>query len=210
MKNKLRFAVIYGIVLVMASFIPFVGDHIVKLQKYTVEETSSVMEWKGYLNDGRSGNGSIRVKGELFISEKGTVLGGILKMPLATLIGTNLPAEDVKTQLISHFQSSDYSKMEKYPEADFKIKTIRPNQITPGAYQASGDLTILGKTNPITFPVVITFLSNQVEVTGKVSIDRAKWGIGFRNDSVIPNVKPIANLQFKLVAVKGSSNYQLM
>lgn len=213
MKNKLGIAAIYGALLVVASFIPLVRNHIVKSQKYTLQERHSIIQWNGHFDDGKTNTGTIQVKGELSISDRGMVSGGEFKMPFATLSSTNLSESEVKAELIHHFPSTHLDNLSKYSEAVFKIVTLAPDKNTPGAFHATGYLSILGKTNPIDFPVIITFSPNNVEVTSKFTIDRDNWGIGGKSNNCSVTsacANSAIEIQFKLVAVKGKSDYQLM
>jgi len=49
-------------------------------------------------------------------------------------------------------------------------------------YTAIGNLTLLGKTIPISFPVRIDVMNNKLEAMAKIDIDRTKWGITYMNE----------------------------
>lgn len=213
MKNKFGVFVCYGVLLMLACFIQLLRNHRVESQKYTLQESLSAITWSGHFNDRGISHGTIPVKGELSVSEKGRISGGEFRMTFAILSDNNLAKSELEAQLIHYFQNSDIFSMGKYPEVDFKITSILPDKHTPGAYYAIGDLTILGRIIPVEFPVVITFSSGKVEVTGKVISECPKQEIGGAR-SKWPNVGECTNsvidIRFKLVALKMSNNYQLM
>lgn len=203
MRDKLLIIALYAAFLAAAGLCLLACDSKEKTQKYTVDEATSAVEWKGYLKDGNGNNGTIKVTGEVSVSGNNEVVGGEFKLPLSSLININLPADEVKAQLIHHLQSADFFNMAVYPEISFKITSVAPDKTAPGSYLATGDLTFLGKTNPISFPVTITFSQGSIEVTGAVSIDRRLWGMTYATDEQAADgmyVKPGIDLQFKLVA----------
>ncbi|WP_051664177.1 YceI family protein [Dyadobacter crusticola] len=166
---------------------------------------ASALEWKGYLKDGSGNNGTIKVAGVLFANEKGKVTGGRINMPVSSLININLPTDELKHQLVRHLQSPDFFHMAAYPEVSFQIKSLTPNPDLPGISLAAGELTILGKTNPVSFAVKINATGDRLEVTGDTSIDRKLWGITYASDENVANgmyVRPGIDVQFKLVANK--------
>lgn len=177
-----------------------------KVQYYTIDQDASAMEWKGYLKDDSGNNGTIKLTGKLTASDKGEITGGEIKIPLSSLVNINLPTDELKDQLIHHLQSADFFNMAIYPEIDFKINSIAPNENQPGTYQAAGELSMLGKTNPVNFPVTVNNVGNKLEIIGETTIDRTLWGMDYATDENAPDgmyVKPGFDVQFRLVAVKN-------
>lgn len=178
-------------------------DH--QQQQYILDQNASAMEWKGYLKDGSGNNGTINVAGKLFLTEPWQITGGQVNLPLASLININLPTDELKHQLIHHLQSEDFFNMVAYPEISFKITSVIPDKDISHIYHASGDLTILGKTRSVNFPVQIKLQGNQLEVTGETSIDRTLWGMDYASDENAADgmyIKPDIDVHFKLVAIK--------
>lgn len=176
-----------------------------KIQHYTIDESASAMEWKGYLKDGSGNNGTIKVTGGFMAAETGELTGGQINLPLSSLININLPTDELKNQLVHHLQSLDFFNMAAHPEIGFTITSLTPDKDLPGTYEAAGALTILAKTNPVSFPVKINSQANRLEVTGETSIDRSLWGMTYASDENAPDgmyVKPGIDVQFKLVALK--------
>jgi polyisoprenoid-binding protein YceI len=173
---------------------------------YTVDESASAMEWKGYLKDGSGNNGTIKVSGQLLVNDQNEITGGHINLPLSSLISINLPTDELKAQLIHHLQSADFFDMATHPEIAFKIISLTPDTDLPGSYQANGELTILGKINPVSFPVKVDFTAKSIEVTGAASVDRTLWGMGYATESNSADgmyVKPDIDVQFRLLANKN-------
>lgn len=177
-----------------------------KIQHFTIDEAASAMEWKGYLKDGNANNGTIKVTGTLFAEEPGLVTGGQISLPLSSLININQPTDELKHQLIHHLQSQDFFNMASYPEIYFNITSLTPDRDLPYTYHVAGDLQLLGKTNPISFPVKIKAQESQLEVTGETSINRILWGMRYASNENAADgmyVRPGIDIQFKLVARKN-------
>ncbi|GAB3279390.1 hypothetical protein GCM10027347_54070 [Larkinella harenae] len=175
------------------------------LHHFTIDESASAMEWKGYLKDGSGNNGTIQIKGELLGAETGELIGGQIRLPLGSLININLPTDELKNQLIHHLQSPDFFDMAVHPEIGFRLTSLTPDPLLPGTYQAAGELTMLGKAKPVSFPIKLNAQGNRLEVTGETSIDRTQWGMNYASDETVTNgmyIRPGMDVQFKLVAVK--------
>jgi len=177
-----------------------------KMQYFTIDQDASAMEWKGFLKDDSGNNGTVKLIGKLSANDKGEITGGEIKLPLATLVNINLPTDALKEQLIHHLQSTDFFNMSMYPEIGFKINSMSPNENQPGAYLATGELTMLGKTNPVSFPVTVNNVGNKLEIIGKTTIDRTLWGMDYATDENAPDgmyIKPGIDVQLKLIAVRN-------
>lgn len=175
-----------------------------KTEHFTIDGSASAMEWKGYLKDGSGNNGTIKVTGKLFAAEPGKVTGGQISLPLSSLVNINLRTDELKHQLIHHLQSKDFFDMAAHPEIGFSITSLIPDKDSPYTYHAAGDLKIVGKTNPVSFPVKIKLQGNQLEVIGETSIDRTLWGMSYASDENAVDsmyVRPGIDIQFKLVAI---------
>ena len=176
------------------------------VQHYSLDQAASVIKWKGYLKDGSGNNGTINVTGELLANEKGAITGGAINMPLYSLINSNLPTDALKDQLVHHLQSPDFFNMATYPQISFQLTSLTADERLPGVFRALGELTMLGKTKSVNFPVQLKLQGSQLEVTGETSIDRTQWGMNYASDERAANgmyIKPGIDVQFKLIAVKN-------
>ena len=53
----------------------------------------------------------------------------------------------------------------------------------------TGDLTMLGKTKPVTFPATITDKDGKIVVTAAFSIDRTQWGMVYGKGKIDDKVE---------------------
>jgi polyisoprenoid-binding protein YceI len=101
-----------------------------------------------------------------------------------TIDMTALTSDDAK--LTGHLKNADFFEVKKYPEAKFvstKVEVKGDHE-----FVITGDLTLHGKTAPITFPLKMEEKDGGHTLTGAWKLDRTKWGItygkGMINDEV--------------------------
>lgn len=148
------------------------------VQKAAIEPTAAKIEWSATKKIGSGHTGTIALKtGEVQI-DNGVITGGNLVIDMNTIAVTDIPAtEKDNAKLKGHLVSDDFFAVKKNPEAKLVIKTSKVT--TPGKLEVTGDLTIKGKTLPITFPVEMKTEAGKMVATGKLSVDRTKYGIRY-------------------------------
>ncbi|WP_254412141.1 YceI family protein [Dyadobacter diqingensis] len=160
--------------------------------KFTLNP-QSVAEWKGFLKTGYFNNGTIAVESDDITVQDGRVKSGSFTIPVSSIINLNLPTEQVKEQLVHHLQSPDFFNMALHPDVTYNITDVKPysgakeGDVAGANYLVNGNLTILGKTNPVSFPAKIVIAGNLLSVEGNVKFDRTKWGITF---ATAPDLAP--------------------
>ena len=131
--------------------------------------------------------GEVDIKsGTLLVDSEGQLTGGNFIIDLATIEVQDLEGE-FKEKLTGHLKSDDFFGIEKFPAASFVIKKVTANGNNANI---TGDLTIKGVTNPITFPATITWNADKTvtAVADKIVIDRTKYGIQFKSKSIFSNI----------------------
>ena len=173
---------------------------------------SSVAEWKGYLKTGYFNEGSIGVESNSFVIENGKVKSGNFTLPLSSIVNFNLPTDELKHQLVHHLQSADFFDMALHPNVTFEIMSVSPYSgggpgVVPGAnYEVTGHLTLLGKSNPITFPARIEVNGDAFKLEATTQFDRTLWGMNYATEPGLPDdasIKPGIDVHLKL---SGSKN----
>lgn len=187
MKNinqKLALAVVFAFILVSFTTI---DKKVVKLDK-------SKIVWKGYKVAG-SHEGTIALKSGFLEFNKRKLTGGQFVVNMTTLVTTDLTGE-YKEKLDGHLKSEDFFGVEKYNTASLIITKVKPTG--KNTYSASANLTIKGKTNPVT--IEISIVGNKANASLKV--DRTKYDIRYGSASFFDNLQDKAiNNEFDLVAV---------
>ncbi len=104
--------------------------------------------------------------------------------------------------------SDDFFGAEKYPTSTFKITSIKP--IAGAAADAdnstiTGEMTIKGVTQQISFPAKVGVKNGVAAATGKVTIDRTKFGLKYGSKTFFDSIGDKAiydefTLAFNIVA----------
>jgi polyisoprenoid-binding protein YceI len=142
-------------------------------QKFEIVSTQSNIDWVGRKVTGAH-NGTIAVKEGELILNAGKLTGG--KFIIDTTSIKILDVTDLATnaQFAGHLASDDFFSIEKYPEATLEITSVSGNHV-------EGNLTIKGITHPVGFDAAINVNGDLLTTTGRLVIDRTKYGIKFRS-----------------------------
>ncbi len=180
------------------------------ITNYQLDETS-VAEWKGFLKTGYFNEGSIGVESNSFIVESGKVKSGTFTLPLSSIVNFNLPTDELKHQLVHHLQSADFFNMALHPNVTFEIMSVAPYSgggpdVIPGAnFEVTGHLTLLGKSNPVTFPARIDLNGDSFQLEALTQFDRTLWGMNYATEPGLPDeesIKPGIGVHLKLAGKK--------
>ncbi len=149
-------------------------------QEKAVKAEDSKVTWKGYKVTG-SHEGTIALK-EGTLSFKGDQLvGGNFTVDMTSINTTDLSGE-YQGKLNGHLKSDDFFGVQKFPSATLKITSAKANG--KNSYEVTGDLTIKGKTNPITFDMSI--YGSKASATLKV--DRSKYDVRYGSGTFFDNL----------------------
>ena len=142
-------------------------------QKFTIVSTQSNIDWVGKKVTGAH-NGTIAVKGGELILNDGKLTGGKIIVDIASIKILDVTDPTTNAQFVGHLASDDFFSTEKYPEATLEINSVS------GKY-VEGSLTIKGISQPIGFDAAVNIDRDTLIATGKLVIDRTKYGIKFRS-----------------------------
>lgn len=145
-----------------------------------VNVQKSKVEWLGKKVTGKH-NGTIDLKEGALVFKKKKLVGGTFVVDMTSINTTDLTG-DYKGKLDGHLKSDDFFGVEKFPTATLVFKTLTDKGNNTSTVTA--DLTIKGKTNPITFDITI----NGNSATAKLIVDRAKYDIKYGSGSFFDNL----------------------
>lgn len=151
-------------------------------EKYLIYIKESVITWKGSSPMG-SHTGYIYIsKGEVMI-EKDQLVGGIVEVDINTI-------EDEKhgsdNNLVNHLKDPDFFDVKKYPISTFAITKVE--SINSENIKVTGNLTIKGITNAVTFPAKIEVKNGIFIANSKLVIDRTQWDIRYKSGKFYDNL----------------------
>ena len=198
MKN-LRLTLLLVLVAGVLSFFSFKNPE-VKVSKtfvaayaadtYKVNAQQSKVEWSGK-KVAYGHNGTVDLaEGELQI-DKNKLTGGKFTIDMTSIKNVDLTDAEKNANLVGHLKSDDFFSVEKYPTATLNItsvKAIKKPEAGKPNYEVTGDLTIKGKTNPVTFPALVTVEKDKATASAKIVVDRSKYDVRYGSDSFFDNL----------------------
>ena len=188
MKNSIKNITAVAIL----AFMTFSFTTLEGIKKEIKVENSKVV-WKGYKVTG-SHEGTINIKSGSLSFNDGKLTGGECSIDMTTLVSTDLTGE-YKGKLEGHLKSDDFFGVEKFPTATLIFTDVKVKG--KNSYNITGDLTIKGKTNPVTFEISIY----GSKATTSLKIDRTKYGVKYGSTSFFDGLKDKAIYdEFDLVA----------
>jgi len=173
----------------------------VKPITYKVDAAQSTLTWIGKKLTG-SHNGTIALQSGNLLFDGKKLTGGNFVIDMTTIKDA-----DKSARLEGHLKADDFFGTDKFATSTFVIKKVAA--ATGTQVNVTGDLTIKGVTNSITFPAdVVWNADGSITATAdKILVDRTKFGIKFRSKGMFPDVgdKMIYDdfeLAIKLIAKK--------
>jgi polyisoprenoid-binding protein YceI len=176
MKNKVK-TIVGAIIIATITFAfnnPIDGTVDVNVEKSSVT-------WKGYKVTG-SHHGNIQLKEGKLTFDDGKLTGGTFVIDMSSIENADLEGE-WKTKLEGHLKSDDFFGVDNHPTAKLVFTGVKSTG--KNVYEVTGDLTIKGKTNPITFD----FSVYGNKATANIKIDRTKYDVRYGSTSFFDDLQ---------------------
>ncbi|MBA4850726.1 YceI family protein [Emticicia sp. BO119] len=172
---------------------------------YEVVNKESQLIWQDVPFVGKPHEGTIQLtSGTLVTSATGKAKGGKFVINMKSINSVNPKTGESNKGVVEHLHSDDFFSTMRFPLSTFIITKIIPTT-KPNEYTITGNLTLKGISNVITFPSIIITEGAQLKAQAAVTIDRTLWGITYKSysflsqmkDDLIPNnIKLTMNLVF--------------
>lgn len=171
---------------------------------YKVDASKSVLNWNAKKVTGEH-MGTVKFNDGGLTFDGAKLTGGQFKFDMNSIVCTDLTDAGYNAKLIGHLKSEDFFSTAKHPTSTFKITKVTPRGTN--AYDVTGDMTIKGITNAVTFPVTVKQNATTVEADGKVKLDRTKYDIKYGSKSFFEGIGDKAiydefDIELKMVANK--------
>ena len=150
-----------------------------------VDAKASTFNWLGKKFTGEH-NGTIGVQNGSLVVNGGKLSGGEFTIDMKSIKCLDLTDAGYNAKLIGHLTSPDFFDVAKYPTATLKIKKATAKTATN--YDITGDLTINGVTQSITFSAVVTIAKGATTATAKFEVDRTKFGSKYNSKSFFDTI----------------------
>jgi len=188
MKNTIKNFTIVALVTFTAFSFTTIEEN-----KKEIKTDKSEVVWKGYKVTG-SHEGTIAIQSGSLTFEDEKLTGGEIVINMTTINTTDLEGE-YKGKLDGHLKSDDFFGVANYPTATLVFKDVTASG--KNAYAVSGELTIKGKTNPVTFTISIY----GSKATASLKVDRTEYDVRYGSASFFDGLKDKAIYdEFDLVA----------
>ena len=147
---------------------------------YTVLSSKSSVKWTGYKPGGQH-KGTVDIKSGSFAIDADIIQSGSVVINMESLKVT----DSESTKLYNHLRGEDFFNVKKFKTSTLVIKSSKSVSVDSAGkhtLEVTGDMTILGKTQPITFKAVNTAKTdNYMFYSTNLTIDRTKYGITYKS-----------------------------
>lgn len=154
-------------------------------KNFSIDSAKSNIEWTGRKVTG-SHNGTISISSGTLLFDDDKLVGGNFIIDTTSIKILDITDPATNAQFAGHLFSEDFFATERFPEASFIISFV--DNIGGNRYKITGDLTIKGITNPISFEASVYVDSGAAGASGKIVIDRTMYDIKFRSGNFFQNL----------------------
>lgn len=146
---------------------------------YKVSLADSKVVWTGEKIAGTH-TGTIQIsEGSLeFNGDK--LAGGSFVIDMNSIVDTDMEGE-YKEKLEAHLKSDDFFGVATYPTSSFKITSVKASG--KNKYDVTGDITIKGTTQKISFPAEVSVDGDKITATSRITVDRSKFNVKYGSKS---------------------------
>ena len=142
----------------------------------SVDAAASSVNWEGAKMTETVHTGGISItEGSLSVKE-GKLEAGSFTLDMNSITSTDLTDTAMAAKLIGHLKSADFFLTDSFPTAKFEITGVAA-ATSPDSAQISGNLTIKGVTNGISFPAKVAVSDSTVDASARITFNRNDWGI---------------------------------
>jgi polyisoprenoid-binding protein YceI len=169
----------------------------------SVDKNESTVTWKAKKVTGEH-YGKVTIANADLDYENGKIQGGSFTMDMLSITVEDITDEGSNKRLTDHLKSDDFFSVEKFNTSTLKITDAKTSNGKD--YQITGDLSIKGIKNQVTFPATLEMVENKVITTAEITFDRTKFDIKYRSGNYFENladrlIYDDVNLEVKLVAI---------
>lgn len=155
------------------------------VEKIDIDLTQSKLEWTGKKLGGEH-YGEIQLASGYLTFTKKKLTGGTFEMDMTSITCVDITDEKSNKRLVDHLKSEDFFSTARFPKSVFVITKVESKSGVE--YLITGNLTIKGKTNSITFTAKLNTMNNQTYAEATIVFDRSKYDVKFGSQSFFENL----------------------
>ena len=147
-------------------------------ERFVVDVKRSSIEWKAS-KVGGSHYGEVDLASGNLVFTGNSLKGGSFAAAMRSITVEDLKGRS-KDNLTNHLRSNDFFAVADHPTAALQITKVNP--ISAEQVMITGNLTIKGIINPVSFPAIVKRQGNTVTAEARsIRIDRTKYDIKYRS-----------------------------
>lgn len=155
------------------------------VNKVNVNTNNSTVKWTGS-KVASEHEGTINVQSGVLDFDHGLLVGGNFVFDMNSIKNTDIESEEYSTKLDNHLKNEDFFNVAEFPTALLTITNAKKRD--GDDYYIFADLTIKGKTHPITFSAVVTLEELSFSAIANIKIDRTKWDVTYNSGNFFENL----------------------
>jgi len=169
--------------LLLAPLFSFAGGNDTEPTRYPVDAKASSVTWEGKKVTG-SHNGDIQINNGMLTVENGLISSATVIIDMSSINTLDLEGGG-KESLDGHLKSDDFFGVEQFPTAQFELTQLNPIRggENDANFIAQGKVTIKGRSEEVSFPVIVSMAAEGASISGNMTLDRSKFDVQFRSQS---------------------------
>ena len=170
---------------------------------FSVDTSKSQVKWLGKKVTGEH-YGTINIQEASLQLDGDVITGGTVVIDMNSIVCEDITNAGTNERLVNHLKSDDFFSVSTFPTARLVVTKAEKSG---NNHTVTGNLTIKGITHPVTFTAASKTTGNNLELTGKIVIDRSKYDVRFGSGSFFSNlgdnlIHDDFTLDFTLVAAQ--------
>jgi polyisoprenoid-binding protein YceI len=149
-----------------------------------VDTAKSSVTWLGKKVTGQH-TGTIKIKEGNLVVDNAKITGGKVVIDMNSIVDIDQTDPAWNAKLIGHLKSDDFFAVSANPTSELVLTKVEGNE---SKYTFSGNLTIKGITNPVTFNATSSKEGKNKTYKGTLTIDRTKYNMKFGSKSFFENL----------------------
>ena len=141
-------------------------------EKIAVDPAASKIVWLGKKVTGEH-TGEVKIQSGSLTFDGAALKGGEFTADMTSITVTDLTDKEYNKKLVDHLNSDDFFSTAKNKTATFVSKSV--TKVKGDTYKVTGDLTIKGITQSVTFDATAT----KASATAVVKFDRTKYEVKY-------------------------------
>ncbi len=153
-----------------------------KVEKLEIDPAASKLTYVGKKVTGQH-TGEVKISKGSLSFDNNALKGGEIEVDMTTITNTDLTDQEYLKKFIGHISGDDFFAVDKFKTAKLVVKSVKKEKAAD-TYKVTADLTIKGKTSPVTFDAVAT----KEKASAKLVFDRTKYDIKFGSGKFFPSL----------------------